>query len=111
VFFFFLALCLVGLLSFGRFFGCSVFWPLFWLSFCLLAIVLNAKKKKGQPTKWQKDKDSKYKEQKTRTAKTMAKRQKDSQYNGQKTEGQPKQWPKDIRTANTMAKIKRPKGQ
>jgi hypothetical protein len=34
----------------------------------------------------------------------MAKRQKDSQYNGQKTEGQPIQWPKDRRTANTMTK-------
>jgi hypothetical protein len=33
----------------------------------------------------------------------MAKRQ-DSQNNGQKTEGQPIQWPKDRRTANTMAK-------
>jgi hypothetical protein len=36
----------------------------------------------------------------------MAKRQ-DSQNNGQKTEGQPIQWPKDRRTANTMAKRKR----
>ena len=33
----------------------------------------------------------------------MAKRQ-DSQNNGQKTEGQPIQWPKDRRTANTMTK-------
>jgi hypothetical protein len=38
------------------------------------------------------------------TENTMAKRQKDRQYNGQKTEGQTTQWPKDRRTDNTMAK-------
>jgi hypothetical protein len=35
---------------------------------------------------------------------TMAKRQKNRQYNGQKTEEQTIQWPKDRRTDNTMAK-------
>ena len=46
---------------------------------------------------------------KRRTSNTMAKRQKDRQYNGQKTEGQTIQWPKDRRTDHTMAKIKRTK--
>jgi hypothetical protein len=46
-----------------------------------------------------------------RTDNTMAKRQKDRQYNGQQTEGQTIQWPKDRRTDNTMAKRKRTKGQ
>jgi hypothetical protein len=39
-----------------------------------------------------------------RTDNTMAKRQKNRQYNDQKTEEQTIQWPKDKRTDNTMAK-------
>jgi hypothetical protein len=36
------------------------------------------------------------------TENTMAKRQKDRQYNGQKTEGQTTQWPKDRRTCRSV---------
>ena len=46
-----------------------------------------------------------------RTHNAMAKRQKDTQYNGQKTEGHTIQWPKDRRTHNTMAQRKRTKRQ
>jgi hypothetical protein len=56
--------------------------------------------KEGQTIQWPKDR---------RTDNTMAKRQKDRQYNGQKTEGQTIQWPKDRRTDNTMAKRQKDK--
>jgi hypothetical protein len=51
-----------------------------------------------QTIQWPKDR---------RTDNTMAKRQKNRQYNGQKTEEQTIQWPKDRRTDNIMAKRKR----
>ena len=54
-----------------------------------------AKRQKDQTIQWPKDRT---------TDNTMAKRQKDRQYNDQKTEGQTIQCSKDRRTDNTMSK-------